>query len=153
MAARTARRLRYPAAVADLRNVIVFSVGPSRFAMELRWIREVASLGFVTTVPTAPAVIAGVCNLHGALVPVIDVGALEGGPAGPVARQGDGALVVEVDGAACALRIDQVVHISTLVARDLEVLDGDRRVPLLDGAAVHRRARELVAAAADAAVA
>src|SRR5947209_3983122 len=51
---------RYARAVAELRNVIVFALGAARYAVELRWVREVVTLGFVTAVPTAPAALGGV---------------------------------------------------------------------------------------------
>ena len=98
----------------ELRNVIVFAIGAARYAVELRWVREVVTLGFVTAVPTAPPALGGVCNLHGTILPVLDVAALLDLPAGPPARQGDGALVIEADGIVCALRVDQVDHVATL---------------------------------------
>jgi chemotaxis signal transduction protein len=135
------------AAVADLRNVVVFTIGTVRHAVELRWVREVVTLGFVTSVPTAPAVLAGVCNLHGAILPVLDVGLLLDGAAGLPARQGDGALVVEADGQVCALRVDQVEHVATLYESEGAVIDsGGRTVQLLDPGRLIRRAMELVAA-------
>src|SRR6188474_958346 len=104
--------------MAELRNVIVFSIGArgtgatgaARYAVELRWVREVVSLGFITNVPTAPPAVSGVCNLHGTILPVLDVSGLLGEPPGPPARQGDGALVIELEGLVVALRIDQVDH-------------------------------------------
>ncbi|HEY6178827.1 MAG TPA: chemotaxis protein CheW, partial [Kofleriaceae bacterium] len=74
--------------MAELRNVIIVTIGGARYAVELRWVREVVSLGFVTNVPTAPVALGGVCNLHGAILPVLDVGALLGGAAARPARQG-----------------------------------------------------------------
>jgi chemotaxis-related protein WspB len=133
--------------VAELRNVVVFTVGAVRYAVELRWVREVVTLGFVTTVPTAPPALSGVCNLHGAILPVLDVGLLQGGAAGPAARQGDGALVVEADGHACALRVDQVEHVASLHESDGMVIDSSgRTLALLDPARLIRRAMELVTA-------
>src|SRR5204862_6303333 len=75
--------LAYAGAVPELRNVIVFSIGArgastGRYALELRWVREVVSLGFITNVPTAPPAVSGVCNLHGTILPVLDVGGLLG---------------------------------------------------------------------------
>lgn len=139
----------------ELRNVIVFAVGAERYALELRWVREVVSLGFVTVVPTAPPELAGVYNLHGTILPVLDVGALLGGPAGLPARQGDSALVIEVEGVACALRIDQVDQVASLRGaagghdgNDGAVLDATGRpLTLLDAGALVRRAVERVAAA------
>ena len=131
--------------MAELRNVIVFTLGAIRYALELRWVREVVSLGFVTSVPTAPAALGGVCNLHGAILPVLDVGALTDATPGPQPRQGDGALVLEVDGLVCALRVDQVDHVASLLETNGAVVDAaGRPLTLLDPQKLIRRAMELV---------
>ena len=55
----------------ELKNVIVFTLGGpggERHAAELRWIREVVTLGFVTMIPGAPPGLAGAVNLRGNLV-------------------------------------------------------------------------------------
>jgi chemotaxis signal transduction protein len=136
--------------VAELRNVIVFTIGAVRYAIELRWVREVVSLGFVTAVPTAPPVLGGVCNLHGSILPVLDVGVLIGGPPGPPARQGDGALVLELEGIVCALRVDQVDHVASLHESpgtlNVMVDASGRPLTLLDPTKLVRQAVELVAA-------
>ena len=131
--------------MAELRNVIVFAIGATRYAAELRWIREVVSLGFVTGVPTAPPVLGGVCNLHGSILPVLDVGVLLGGPPGPPPRQGDGSLVLEVEGVVCALRVDQIEHVASLHDHGGTVIDSaGRPMTLLDPTKLVRTAVELV---------
>jgi chemotaxis signal transduction protein len=136
--------------VTELRNVIVFTVGAARYAVELRWVREVVSLGFVTNVPTAPAALGGVCNLHGAILPVLDVSVLLDGVPGLPARQGDGALVIEAEGLVCALRVDQVDHVASLYEAAGAVTDTTGRpLILLDPARLIRRAVELVTALAE----
>ena len=133
--------------MAELRNVIVFTIGAARHAVELRWVREIVSLGFVTSVPTAPAALGGVCNLRGTILPVLDVDTLLGGDTGPPARQGDGALVLEIDGLVCALRVDQIDHVASLHEADGGVVDSTgRTLTLLDPERLVRRAIELVAA-------
>jgi chemotaxis signal transduction protein len=110
----------------------------------------VVSLGFVTNVPTAPVALAGVCNLHGVILPVLDVGVLLDGVAGTAARQGDGALVLEAEDMVCALRVDQVDHVASLHETDGEVVDGSGRpLRLLDPTKLLRRALELVSAGAE----
>jgi len=142
----TRNTLRYSASV-ELRNVIVFSIGANRYAVELRWVREVVTLGFVTDVPTAPPAVGGVCNLHGSILPVLDVSVLLGQPSGTAPRQGDGALVLEAEGVVCALRVDQVDHVASLHETGGAVVDaGGRPLTLLDPARLVRRALELVAA-------
>jgi len=136
--------------VAELRNVIIFTIGGDRYAIELRWIREVVTLGFVTNVPTAPPALAGVCNLHGAILPVLDVAVLLDNVAGLPARQGDGALVVEAEGQTCALRVDQVDHVASLQETAGSVIDaGGRTLPLLDPARLVRGALEQVGGTGD----
>jgi purine-binding chemotaxis protein CheW len=129
--------------VSELKNVIVFALGGARYAAELRWVREVIALGFVTAVPTAPRAIAGVVNLRGAITAVIDLAAAEGRPPSAPPRQGDGALVLEVDGTAAALRVDKVDEVASLriAPGEAAVLDGrGRRVPLVDPPGLVRRA-------------
>lgn len=119
--------------MAELRNVIVFTLAGVRYAIELRWIREVVSLGFITAVPTAPVALGGVCNLHGEILPVLDVGPLLGREPGPPARQGDGALVIETDGIVSALRVDQIDHVASLPETDGAIADATGRpLVLLD---------------------
>jgi chemotaxis signal transduction protein len=135
----------------ELRNVIVFTIGAARCAVELRWVREVVSLGFVTTVPTAPPALGGVCNLHGTILAVLDLGGLESGIAGPPPRQGDSALVLETDGIVCALRIDQVDHVTSLHTDEAGAAIVDptgRSLTLIDPERLLKRAIELVASAA-----
>lgn len=133
--------------MAELRNVIVVTIGGTRYAVELRWVREVVSLGFVTHVPSAPPAIGGVCNLHGTILPVLDVGVLLGGTVGLPARQSDGALVVEAAGVLCALRVDQVDHVASLPETRGAVMDASGRpMVLLEPERLVQRALELAAA-------
>jgi purine-binding chemotaxis protein CheW len=129
----------------ELRNVIVFALGSARYAVELRWVREVVTLGFVTAVPTAPPALTGVCNLHGTILPVLDIAALLGMPPGPPARQGDGALVLEAEGMVCGLRVDQVDHVASLFETGGAVVDATGRpLTLLDPQKLLRQALEIV---------
>jgi chemotaxis signal transduction protein len=133
--------------VSELRNVVVFTVTAVRYAIELRWVREIVSLGFVTHVPSAPPALGGVCNLHGEILPVLDVSVLLDGGRGLPPRQGDGALVLDAEGLVCALRVDQIDHVASLHATGGEVTDTTgRRLRLLDADALIRRALEQVAA-------
>ncbi|MGZ3442496.1 MAG: chemotaxis protein CheW, partial [Polyangia bacterium] len=65
-------RTRRGVAVAD---VIVVDVGGRKLAVPTVHAREVAAAGWVTPVPLALPPIAGVTQLRGQIVPVLDVGA------------------------------------------------------------------------------
>ncbi len=105
-----------------MKNVIVITAGSTRYAIELRWVREVVTLGFVTPVPGAPDAIVGVVSIHGTVTPVIELPvalgvALRPTPEGdhdlPV-RRGDGAIVIDVDNVAAAIHVANVEEVSTL---------------------------------------
>ncbi len=124
-----------------MKNVIVFALGRARSAIELRWVREVSTLGYITPVPRGPKEIAGVVNFHGAIVPVLVIPSIEG--ARPP-HTGDAAVLVEVEGARAAIRIDNVHSVSTLHdAEDGNGLAdpaGGDSIPLLDPPALIRDA-------------
>ena len=149
-----------------MRNVIVFATRWGRFAVELRWVREVVILGHVTPVPGAPAHIAGAINVRGTITPVMDVGKLQAAddshrkssdpPPGPYTSapggrgsrtgvNGDGAVLLDVEDLAVALRIIKVDEVATVGdgpplpsstcagAATASVMDSRReQVPLID---------------------
>ncbi len=124
-----------------MKNVIVFAVGGARYAIELRWVREVSTLGYITPVPRGPEEIAGVVNFHGAIVPVLAIPSLE---SERPPRTGDAAVLVEVEGARAAIRIDNVHSVCTL--HDAEDGTGladpasENSIPLIDPPALIRDA-------------
>lgn len=128
-----------------LHNVVVFSLAGRGYAVELRWVREVVTLGHVTPMPLAPAGIAGLVNARGAILPVLRLGALLGeGDGGASARAGDSALVVEVETARAAIRVDAIDEVSSLPPGGEEgtLLDSrGREVVLLRPPALLRQAR------------
>ena len=113
-----------------MRNVVVFSLAGARYAIELRWVREVFTLGPVTPVPTAPPAIAGVVNHRGGILPVLDLGQLlaVAGATG-AAPGGDRALLTQVEATRAALRIDAVDEVSSLQPGELpaSVIDSQGR--------------------------
>jgi chemotaxis signal transduction protein len=142
-----------------LRNVLVFSLGggsAERFALELRWVREIFPMGPITPVPTAPPVIVGAVNFRGAIVPVLRTAAIlraagvkldDGvGKRGP--RAGDTCVLLDVDGTRAALAVDRIDEVTTLAASlenpaVFEDSDG-KSVRLLDPPGIIGAARRLV---------
>ncbi len=124
-----------------MKNVIVFALGGARYAIELRWVREVSTLGYITPVPRGPEEIAGVVNFHGAIVPVLVLPSLENDRP---PHTGDAAVLVEVEGARAAIRVDNIHSVSTLHnAEDgtgLADPASGESIPLLDPPALIRDA-------------
>jgi len=110
-----------------VRNVMVFTAGASHHAIELRWVQEVTTLGFVSAVPTAPTGLVGACNVHGAVLPVLDAGHFVGDANPSPARQGDAALILNVDGTAVALHVACVEEVISARFENGTVVDGHGR--------------------------
>jgi chemotaxis signal transduction protein len=132
-----------------MKNVIVFALGSARYAVELRWVREVFTLGPVTPVAHAPEAVVGVVNYRGSITPVLDLALLMAGSAGgqpAAAHGGEGAILIQVEDVRAAVRVSSVVEVSTLRA-DLERPGGSlvdsrgRAVPIIDPPTLLARAR------------
>jgi chemotaxis signal transduction protein len=138
-----------------MKNVIVFALGQARYAVELRWVREVFTLGPVTPVAHAPDAVAGVVNYRGAIMPILDLGVLLGAAGGSraSAHGGEGAILIEVEDVRAALRVSSVVEVSSLRPHDGDgarsLIDSTgRAVPLIDPPALLARAQAAAQAAA-----
>jgi purine-binding chemotaxis protein CheW len=105
-------------------------VGAGRYAFDVRHVREVEDRQRVTAVPGAPAGVLGVCNLRGAVLPVVQVNELLG-------HDGDGGrfiVVTEVDGLVAGVTVDDILGVEPLPP-DLEPepTTGVRGRALVDG--------------------
>jgi chemotaxis signal transduction protein len=105
-------------------------VGAGRYAFDVRDVREVEDRQPMTPVPGAPAGVLGVCNLRGAVLPVVRVHELLG-------QEPDGGrfiVVADVDGMVAAFAVDDVYGVEPL-PRDLEAdaTVGVRGRALVDG--------------------
>jgi purine-binding chemotaxis protein CheW len=108
----TTRPAESRAAVPPARACVVALAG-YRFAVEVRYAREVVVFDEYTIVPLAPAHLLGVANLRGNIMPVVDIRPLlEMTPA--AAGREVRALVVEGDGVQAALLIDEVLGLEPL---------------------------------------
>jgi chemotaxis signal transduction protein len=84
-----------------------------RFAVEVRYAREVVVFDEYTIVPLAPSYLLGVANLRGSIMPVVDVRPLLG-MAPAVAGHEVRALVIERDAVKIGLLIDEVLGLEPL---------------------------------------
>jgi chemotaxis signal transduction protein len=133
-----------------MKNVIVFALGQARYAVELRWVREVFTLGPVTPVAHAPEAVAGVVNYRGAIMPILDLAVLLGGRSEPeraAAYSGEGAILIQVEDVRAALRVSGVVEVATLREEQGDPLgsalvdSSGVKAPLIDPPALLTRAR------------
>lgn len=95
----------------DLASVLVFRIGPERFAVDLLAIEEVVDLPVIHYVPEMPAAMVGVVTVRGALTPVFTAHAALGLPLGKSAallifRRAVGRVSVLIDDVEDATTID-----------------------------------------------
>jgi len=93
-----------------------FEVAGQTYAIDVAQVREVVRWQAVTPLPNAPALIEGVIDLRGAVVPVVDLGRALGRAPGPRTR----IAVTEVDGLVMGLAVDAAVEV---LAVDVGQLD------------------------------
>ena len=77
--------------------VACFEVDGEVYAVDVRCIREIVCARELTPLPKAPALIEGVMDLRGAIVPVVDLGRVLGGAAVADARASHIAIVALYD--------------------------------------------------------
>lgn len=100
-----------PRAEGPLR-VCLISLSGELFAVDLRNVREVFEVEGITPVPGMPAVLAGVANLRGVVMPLVDLRRLLGLPVtGPPPRF---AVVIRHETQQIAVLVDQVPEIRTV---------------------------------------
>jgi chemotaxis-related protein WspB len=73
-------------------KLLVFHIGPDRYGLRLGAVQRVLPLMDLKRLPLAPPAVAGLMNLHGRTVPVIDLARLGGGA--PSAEHVDTRIVV-----------------------------------------------------------
>lgn len=107
-------------------DVVVVEAGARRLAVPAAHVRELCAAGWVTPVPTAPPPVAGVTQLRGQILPVLDLAE----PARAV-QPDDPLLVVEYGPVRAALLIDRLLPIDEAAERlDLGALfDALRKAP------------------------
>lgn len=104
-------------------KLLVFHIGADRYGLPLAVIRQVLPLMELKAVPLAPAAVAGLMNLRGSSIPVIDVARSSG--AAPAVRQVDTRIVLVdyagQDGSvrALGLLVERVVGVQDIPAQAL----------------------------------
>ena len=103
-------------------HAIVFEIGDRRFGLEVNAVREIVRAVAIAPLAGAPAIVEGVINLRGTIVPVLDVRQRFGMPRTPLTV--DQHFVVARAGTRLvALRVDRALELTTLDDGAVEPLD------------------------------
>lgn len=127
-------------------DLACFVLHGNLYAIEVLHVREIVHCQTVTPLPKAPALIEGVIDLRGAVVPVVDLGRVLGGER---VKEDERAriAVVQIEGMVLGLRVEAATDVISVDANQLEappalatqsgydavraVLRRDKDVPLL----------------------
>jgi purine-binding chemotaxis protein CheW len=104
------------------------SVGAESYSLPIAKVREIALLSDIAALPGAPAAVLGVLNLHGRILPVIELSGLLGVPERQRPRR---IVIAEDDGRLAGLAVHSVTGVEVLPEASEEVAS-----PHLDGAAI-----------------
>jgi len=119
------------------RELITFEVSGQIFALNIMAIREIRAWTPVTPMPRVPHYVAGVVNLRGTVLPVIDLAARLGwGETEATPRHA--IIVCQVNGQSQGLIVDSVSDIVTLPGDALQApptAGQDEVIPFLEGLA------------------
>ena len=85
-----------------------FHVGGYLFGVEVALVQEIVRMQPITPVPLSPPEVAGLINLRGEVLPVLDVRARLGLPPPPGGAQGQIHVVVRVDEEPVSLLVDEI---------------------------------------------
>ncbi len=97
----------------DAVGLLVFTLGDARFGLQAAVVREVVRAVSIAPLPKAPAIVEGVINYRGTIVPVLDV--RQRFRLGPASLHPDQHFIVAQAGARLvALRVDRATELVTV---------------------------------------
>ncbi len=103
----------------QIQEFLVFVLGQEEYGMELKHVREILSPPPMTVVPRAPSGVVGVCSVRGMLTTVFDLRRLIGlSQIGQTRRTR--VLLVEIEGEAVGLLVDEVRNVLRLAGTEIE---------------------------------
>ena len=117
------------------RELITFELENQLFGIDIMAIREIRAWTPVTRLPRVPHYVAGVVNLRGTVLPVVDLAARLGwNPSEPTPRHA--IIVIQLDGQTRGLIVDSVSDIVTVASDALQAppaTSSDTILPFLEG--------------------
>jgi purine-binding chemotaxis protein CheW len=99
--------------------IVIFEVGTYRYGIPLGDTREVLRATSIVPLPQAPAIIEGIVNVRGTVVPVLDIRKRFRLPPKAL-HPADRFVLAYANSRTVALRVDQVIGISQIAAGDIE---------------------------------
>lgn len=100
-------------------QLVTFCLGDEEFGFDIMSVQEIIRQPALSRLPMAPDYVAGIANLRGTVLPIIDTRARFGMPRAPDTDR-TRVLVVDVNGVKAGLRVDSVRQVTRIQASDVE---------------------------------
>jgi purine-binding chemotaxis protein CheW len=100
-------------------DVLVFEIGGVRYALPTSDVSELARAVTIVPLPKAPPIVEGIINVHGRVVPVLDIRTRFRLPLRPVSHT-DHLIVAHVASRLVALRADRALDLAHIDPNDIE---------------------------------
>ncbi len=104
---------------ADQRMFVCFAVGEERYLLDILRVKEVARIQKMTRMPKSSPGMAGVIDLRGTFVPIVDIRSRLGLPSRPSGRQSR-IIVVVTQGRVAGLLVDQLLPVVRLSIAEVQ---------------------------------
>jgi purine-binding chemotaxis protein CheW len=102
-----------------LTDVIIFEVGICRYGLPVTDVRELVRAPSIVPLPKAPAIIEGIINVRGSVMPVLDI-RKRFGLASKASHPADHMIVAHAGPRLVALRIDRALDIAQVDPQDID---------------------------------
>jgi len=102
--------------------LVVFTLGPHRFGVPARAVREVTRAVAITALPRAPAIVEGAINYRGSVTPVLDLRQRFGLPSQAL-HPDQHFIVAQAGHRLLALRVDRATDLVTVKTDAIEPAD------------------------------
>ena len=110
-------------------NVIVFTANDEGWAVDLRWVREVCTLGPISPIPRGPADLIGLVAVGGSILPILAL------HPGARAHPGGSGIVLAAEGVVAILPVAVIDEIASLAGGPGALVDKrGRRLTYVDPA-------------------
>lgn len=103
-------------------QVVLFTLAAQEFGLEIAAVREIRRMGRVTPLPRVPPYVEGIMNVHGSLIPVIDLRARMALPRKPPTRASR-IIVAELAGRPVGMIVDAVKEVASIQRDRITLLD------------------------------
>jgi purine-binding chemotaxis protein CheW len=103
-------------------QVVLFTLAAQEFGLEIAAVREIRRMGSITPLPRVPSYVEGIMNLHGSLIPVIDLRARMELPRKQPTRASR-IIVAELAGRPIGMIVDAVKEVASVQRERIALLD------------------------------